>query len=73
MHIYGGDTMKLNPQVIEKDGKNEFVVLPFKEYQELTELMHDYEDLKDLREAKKDAKGEKSIPLGKVISKLGME
>lgn len=62
--------MKLHPQIIEKEGKSEFVVLPYEEYQALTELMHDYEDLMDLREAKEESKGEKSIPLEKVISEL---
>ncbi len=62
--------MKLHPQVIEKEGKNEFVVLPYEEYQALTELMHDYEDLRDLREAKDKSRGESSIPLEKVIPDL---
>ena len=62
--------MELHPQVIEKEGKNEFVILPFNEYQALTELMHDYEDLRDLREAKETSKGEKSIPIEQAISEL---
>ncbi len=62
--------MKLHPQVIEKEGRNEFVVLPFEEYKALTELIHDYEDLRDLREAKEEDAGEKSIPLQKAIAKL---
>ena len=64
--------MKLHPQVIEKEGRNEFVVLPFDEYQELTTMMHDYEDLRDLRSAKVKAKGEQSIPLKKAISDLSL-
>ncbi len=64
--------MKLHPQLIEKEGRNEFVVLPFQEYQKLTELMHDYEDLMDLKKAKEEAKGEKGIPLKQAISELGI-
>ena len=64
--------MKLHPQVIEREGKNEFVVLPYEEFQALTELINDYEDLKDLREAKEEAKSEKSVPLKKAISELGV-
>ena len=64
--------MKLHPQVIEKEGKKEFVVLPFDEYKALTELMFDYEDLQDLRNAKKKAKDLDSVPLDKVISDLGL-
>ena len=64
--------MKLHLQVIEKEGKNEFVVLPFDEHQELTTMMHDYEDLRDLRTAKVEAKGQKSIPCKKAMSDLGL-
>lgn len=64
--------MELHPQLIEKNGKNEFVVLPFDEYQALTELMLDYEDLKDLREAKEEAKNATAIPLDAVITALGL-
>ena len=64
--------MKLHPQVIEKEGKKEFVILPFDEYLALTELMFDYEDLQDLRDAKKKAKDLDGVPLDKVISDLGL-
>lgn len=64
--------MELHPQVIEKEGKNEFVVLPFEEYQALTELMRDYEDLRDLREAKETSKEEKGIPIEQAVSELGI-
>ncbi|MDD5036600.1 MAG: hypothetical protein PHE55_17800 [Methylococcaceae bacterium] len=64
--------MQLHPQLIEKEGKKEFVVLPFDEYQALVELMHDYEDLRDLREAKEESKGQESVPLDKIISDLGL-
>jgi PHD/YefM family antitoxin component YafN of YafNO toxin-antitoxin module len=63
--------MELHPQIIEKEGRKEFVVLPFEEYQALTELMYDYEDLRDLREAKEESKDQESVSLDKVISDLG--
>jgi len=62
--------MELHPQVIGKEGRDAFVVLPFEEYSALTELMHDYEDLMDLREAKERAKGQKGISLVQAISEL---
>ena len=71
-HTYRGDTMKLHPQVIEKEGENKFVILPLEEYQAMTKLMRDYEDLRDLREAKEKSKKEKSIPLEQVIPDLGV-
>jgi len=64
--------MKLHPQVIEKGGKSEFVILPFDEYQALTELMQDYEDLRDLREAKEEAKGGQGRSLTELMSELGI-
>ena len=39
--------VRLNPQIIEKGGKKEFVVLPYEEYQAIEELMEDYMDLID--------------------------
>lgn len=44
--------MSIHPQVIEKDGKKEFVVLPYEEFLAIKENLEDYEDLKELREAK---------------------
>jgi len=64
--------MKLHPQVLEKKGKREFVVLPFEEYEVLTSLVEDYEDLKDLREAKSKSQGQKPVPLEKVMQDLGL-
>lgn len=67
--------MELHPQLIKKEGKSEFVVLPFEEYEELTKIAHDYEnliDLRDLREAKKEAKGARGISIEKAISELGL-
>ena len=62
--------MTLHPQLIEKNGKKEFVVLPFDEYRALTELIADYEDLKDLREAKAESVNDIPIALDDVIFKL---
>ncbi len=44
--------MSIHPQVIEKEGKKEFVVLPYEEFLAIKESLEDYEDLKELREAK---------------------
>jgi PHD/YefM family antitoxin component YafN of YafNO toxin-antitoxin module len=44
--------MELHPQILEKDGKKEFVVLPYEEYERLAEALADYDDLRELREAK---------------------
>lgn len=44
--------MKLNAQIIQKNGKNEFVILPYDEFQKIQEELASYEDLRCLREAK---------------------
>ncbi|MGH8488095.1 MAG: type II toxin-antitoxin system Phd/YefM family antitoxin [Gammaproteobacteria bacterium] len=64
--------MELHLQVIEKDGRKEFVVLPYEEFKDLEEVMHDYEDLRDLREAKEESKGKEGVPLERVLSDLGL-
>ncbi len=42
----------LHPQYIKNSGKNDYVVLPFDEFEKIKEILEDYEDLIDLREAK---------------------
>ena len=42
----------LHPNILERDGKKAFAVLPYEEFQKIREELDDYEDLKDLRTAK---------------------
>ncbi len=65
--------MTLHPQIIEKDGKKEFVILPYEEFISIKEELENYEDLKDLREAKESSKYEENIPLSKVIDDLDLK
>jgi PHD/YefM family antitoxin component YafN of YafNO toxin-antitoxin module len=64
--------MELHPQLIQKAGRNEFVVLPIEEFEAMTELIETYEDLRELREAKEQSAGEKPVPLNQVIYDLGL-
>jgi PHD/YefM family antitoxin component YafN of YafNO toxin-antitoxin module len=64
--------MELHPQIIEKEGKKEFVVLPYEEFMVLEEAMNDYEDLKDLREEKEKSKNQLGVPLDKVVGDSGL-
>ncbi len=73
MHIVKEIIMTLHPQIIKKDGKKEFVILPYEEFIAIKEELENYEDLKDLREAKECAKREESIPLSKVINDLDLK
>jgi PHD/YefM family antitoxin component YafN of YafNO toxin-antitoxin module len=63
--------IELHPEILKKNGKSEFVVLPFDEYIALQELLSDYQDLIELRTAKQEEAAESTIPLEIVKSELG--
>ncbi len=42
----------LHAQIIKKNGKKEYAVLPYKEFIRIQEELEDYQDLRCLREAK---------------------
>jgi hypothetical protein len=46
----------LHPNILEKDGKKEFAVLPIEEFIQIQNLLQDFEDLKELRWAKEKEK-----------------
>ena len=62
--------MSIHPQVIEKEGKKEFVVLPYEEFLAIKELLEDFEDLKDLREAKSASSNEDTVKLADIRDDL---
>jgi predicted DNA-binding protein (UPF0251 family) len=64
--------IELHPEILKKNGKSEFVVLPYEEFAALRELLVDYEDLLDLRAAKREEHTQPSIPLEEVKSDFGL-
>ena len=62
--------MSIHPQIIEKEGKKEFVVLPYEEFLALQEALEDYEDLKILRSEKAMAGSEPAKGLDDVLRGL---
>ena len=44
--------ISIHTKILEKDGKKEFVVIPYEEFMEVQEELEDYECLKALRAAK---------------------
>ena len=62
--------MNIHPQVIEKEGKKEFVILPYEEFVAIKESLEDYEDLKELREAKAEEADKPTVPLSQVKDDL---
>lgn len=55
----------IHPSILEKNGKKEFAVLPYEEFEKMREDIHDYEDLKLLRQAKCEEANSPTIPLEK--------
>ena len=64
--------IKLHPEFLSKNGKKEFVVLSYEEFQALEELLADIEDLMDLRAAKQEEGDMPGVPLEEVKHKLGL-
>ncbi len=60
----------LHPNILERDGKKAFVVLPYEEFEKVREELNDYEDLKDLRNAKAEEGSAPVSPLGSVREEL---
>ena len=58
--------MSLHPQIIGKDGRKEFVVLPYEEFLLMQAEIEDYEDLRTLREEKASAYAEPTRALEEV-------
>jgi len=62
----------LHPEFITKNGKKEFAVIPYKEFEALQELIADMEDLMDLRTAKEEDANQPSVLLADVKKMLGL-
>ncbi len=56
----------MEPIILEKNGKKEFVILSYEEFLRLKELAEDYEDLRTLREAKGEEKDKPGYSLEEV-------
>lgn len=62
----------MKAQIIEKNGKKEFVVIPYKDFIRMQEDAEDYNDLKELRKAKVDLKNQQGRPFDVVATELGL-
>ncbi|MFB1486587.1 MULTISPECIES: type II toxin-antitoxin system Phd/YefM family antitoxin [unclassified Thiocapsa] len=65
--------MNIHPQLIRREGADEYVVLPIEEFRALKEIVHDDQDLQDLRAAKSQEADAASVPLPDVMQDLGIE
>ena len=64
--------LKLHPEILEKNGKKLFAVLPYEEFLEMQSRLADAEDLLELRKAKRSDGRKRSIPLSEVKRQLGL-
>lgn len=64
--------VELHPQILQKDGRNEFVVLPYEEFERLREMIEDYEDLRDLQEAVAEERTVPTLTLEETRARLGL-
>ena len=64
--------LTLHPEILVRNGKKKFALLPYAEFLAVQERLADAEDLLELRKAKR-AEGKKaSIPLAAVKRELGL-
>lgn len=62
--------LTLHPEILVKDGKKQFAVLPYEEFLAVQERLADVEDLLKLRKAKWAESRKRAIPLAEVKRKL---
>jgi len=65
--------LTLHPKILEKDGKKEFAIIPYEEFQKIQEELEDFEDLRILREAKIEESNCSTISLSSLIRVPGSE
>ncbi len=57
---------ELHPEILTKNGRKEFAVLPYEEFLALQEWLEDLEDLVELRAAKELEPNAQTVPLSEV-------
>ena len=62
--------IELHPEIIQKDGKKQFVVLTYEEFLAIEEALADADDLTELRAAKKEEHDTPTITLERVVEEL---
>lgn len=63
----------MKTQIIEKHGKKEFAVIPYKDFLRMQEDLEDYTDLKDLRKAKNDPMNQHGRLFNDAANELGLK
>jgi PHD/YefM family antitoxin component YafN of YafNO toxin-antitoxin module len=61
----------LHAQIIKKNGKKDYVVLPYEEFLKVQEELENYDDLRSLREAKEREKDAPTVGMAELKKKIG--
>jgi hypothetical protein len=64
--------IELHPEILEKDGKKQFVILPYEEFEAIEQALAEAEDLVALRAAKEEEQHAPGIPLDQPIEEFGL-
>jgi hypothetical protein len=54
---------RLHPEIVKKHGRNQYVMIPYKDFLTIQERLADADDLLELRKAKRTEGKKRSIPL----------
>lgn len=64
--------IELHPNILENNGVKQFAILPFKEFQQIQEILEDYQDLIDLNNAIDIEKHVPGVSLSEAKKQLGI-
>ncbi len=64
--------IKINPQFLTRDGKREYAVLPYEEFEEIQDRLEDAEDILALELARREDADKPTISLEEMQRRLGM-
>ena len=62
----------MTAQIIEKNGRKEHAIIPYRHYVKMQEELDDLRDLRTLREARSDPKNQKGRPFREVTREMGL-
>lgn len=65
--------LPIKAQIIEKDGRKEFVVLTYEDFLQMQQELEDYDDLRALRRAKELEKDAPTLSFEEAKEMLGIQ
>lgn len=66
--------LKLRPQILKKNGRNQFVIISYDEFRAIQEALEDADDLRVLQQAReKDDRSAPGYTLEEVEMRLGLD